>query len=202
MINLIIPEKGWFGQPLYSTKITFIPHCFSSCPNFTSKTHACVLRLDSSVSWFLFLFFLFQTLPVILKTICAAGLSLNRTTLTGNANKEELLLFLQVHRVDKEIPVRLRQSFVRHRQFLYMTQNDYFVFVTYVYLIIILRGRTGCDVIDNQRGAQRRVGYNHFISSKPEYNNCFLKNCSISNSSMLILFLSKTEINSFRTKNR
>ncbi|KAK2559530.1 Trypsin-1, partial [Acropora cervicornis] len=47
------------------------------------------------------------TLPVILKMICAAGLSLNPTTLTGNANKEELLLLLQVHLVDKEIPIAL-----------------------------------------------------------------------------------------------
>ena len=38
----------------------------------------------------------------------------------------------------------------------------------YVYLTIILRGRAGYRMIDNQRGAQRRVGYNHLISSKPE----------------------------------
>ena len=52
-----------------------------------------------------FLFLFFQTHPAILKTTCATGLSQNRTTLTGNANKEELLLLLQVHLVDKEIPV-------------------------------------------------------------------------------------------------
>ena len=186
-------------------KKLLIPRCFGSCPNFTSKTRACVLLLDSSVAWFLFLFSLFQTLPVILKMICAAGLSLNRTTLTGNANKEELLLLLQVHLVDKEIPVRLRQSIVRHRQFK-VSLHDSKIFISFfvnnIYLTIILRGRTVCDVIDNQRNAQRRVGYNHFISSKPENNNCFLKICRISNSSMLILFLSKTELNSFTTKNR
>ena len=41
----------------------------------------------------------------------------------------------------------------------------------FVHLTIILRGRAGYyQMIDNQRGAytQRPVGYNHFISSKPE----------------------------------
>ena len=108
------------------------------------------------VSFLVFIrFFLFQTLPVILKTICAAGLSLNRTTLTGNANKVELLLLLQVHLVDKEIPVRLRQSIARHRSFqVSLHDSKIFIsfFVTYIYLTIILRGRTVCDVIDDQRG--------------------------------------------------
>ena len=36
------------------------------------------------------------------------------------------------------------------------------------YLTIILRGRAGYEMIYNQRGAQRRVGYDHFLSSKPE----------------------------------
>ena len=31
-------------------------------------------------------------------------------------------------------------------------------------------------MIDNQRGAKRRVGYNHLISNKREWNNCFIKN--------------------------
>ena len=31
-------------------------------------------------------------------------------------------------------------------------------------------------MIDSQRGAYRRVGYNHLISNKPEWNNCFIKN--------------------------
>ena len=31
-------------------------------------------------------------------------------------------------------------------------------------------------MIDCQRGAQRRVGYNHLISNKREWNNCFIKN--------------------------
>ena len=93
---------------------------------------------------------------MILKKICAAGLSLNPTTLTGNANKEELLLLLQVHLVDKEIPVRLRQSIARHRSF-QVSLHDSKIFisfvVTYIYLTTILRGRTVCEVIYNQRGA-------------------------------------------------
>ena len=113
--RLWLMKKPGLASRNTALKKLLIPRCFGSCPNFTSKTRACVLLLDSSVAWFLFLFSLFQTLPVILKMICAAGLSLNRTTLTGNANKEELLLLLQVHLVDKEIPVRLRQSIVRHR---------------------------------------------------------------------------------------
>ena len=31
-------------------------------------------------------------------------------------------------------------------------------------------------MIDRQRGAKRRVGYNHLISNKREWNNCFIKN--------------------------
>ena len=31
-------------------------------------------------------------------------------------------------------------------------------------------------MIDSQRGAKRRVGYNHLISNKREWNNCFIKN--------------------------
>ena len=31
-------------------------------------------------------------------------------------------------------------------------------------------------VIDSQRGAKRRVGYNHLISNKRGWNNCFIKN--------------------------
>ena len=29
---------------------------------------------------------------------------------------------------------------------------------------------------DSQRGAKRRVGFNHLISNKREWNNCFIKN--------------------------
>ena len=29
---------------------------------------------------------------------------------------------------------------------------------------------------NSQRGAKRRVGYNHLISNKREWNNCFIKN--------------------------
>ena len=31
-------------------------------------------------------------------------------------------------------------------------------------------------MIDSQRDAKRRVGYNHLISNKREWNNCFIKN--------------------------
>ena len=31
-------------------------------------------------------------------------------------------------------------------------------------------------MIDSQRGAQRRVVFNHLISNKCEWNNCFIKN--------------------------
>ena len=44
------------------------------------------------------------------------------------------------------------------------------------YLTIILRARVGYEVIDSQRGALRRVGYNHLISNKCEWSNCFIKN--------------------------
>ena len=37
-----------------------------------------------------------------------------------------------------------------------------------VNLTIILRGRAVYEMIYNQRGAKRRVGYDHFLSSKPE----------------------------------
>ena len=30
--------------------------------------------------------------------------------------------------------------------------------------------------MDSQRGAKRRVGYNHLISNKRAWNNCFIKN--------------------------
>ena len=36
--------------------------------------------------------------------------------------------------------------------------------------------RIGYEVIDSQRGAKRRVGYNHLISNRHEWNNCFIKN--------------------------
>ena len=45
-----------------------------------------------------------------------------------------------------------------------------------VYLTIIPRARVGYEAIDSQRGAKRRVGYNHLISNKREWNNCFIKN--------------------------
>ena len=45
-----------------------------------------------------------------------------------------------------------------------------------LYLTIIPRGHVGYEMIDSQRGAKRRVGYNHLISNKREWNNCFIKN--------------------------
>ena len=45
-----------------------------------------------------------------------------------------------------------------------------------IYLTIIPRARVGYEVIDSQRGAKHRVGYNHLISNKPEWNNCSIKN--------------------------
>jgi len=47
---------------------------------------------------------------------------------------------------------------------------------THLYLTIIPRARVGYEVIDSQRGAKRRVGYNHLKSKKREWNNCFIKN--------------------------
>ena len=36
--------------------------------------------------------------------------------------------------------------------------------------------RIGCEMIESQRGAYRRVGHNQLISNKREWNNCFIKN--------------------------
>ena len=44
-----------------------------------------------------------------------------------------------------------------------------------VCLTIIPRVRVGYEMADRQRGAYRRVGYNHLISNKREWNNCFIK---------------------------
>ena len=44
------------------------------------------------------------------------------------------------------------------------------------FLTIITRARVGYEVIDSQRGAKRRVGYNHLIFNKRDWNNCFIKN--------------------------
>ena len=46
----------------------------------------------------------------------------------------------------------------------------------WVYLTIIPRARVGYEMIDSQQGAKRRVGYNHLISNKRKWNNCFIKN--------------------------
>ena len=45
-----------------------------------------------------------------------------------------------------------------------------------LYLTIIQRACIGYEMIDSQRGAQRRVGYNHLIYNEREWNNCFIKN--------------------------
>ena len=42
--------------------------------------------------------------------------------------------------------------------------------------------------LDYLRDAYRRVGYNHFLSNKPEKNNCFIKISRINKFSMLILW--------------
>ena len=52
----------------------------------------------------------------------------------------------------------------------------FFTYLSYVYLTIIPRGRVGYEMVNSQRGARRRVGYNHLISNKREWNNCFIKN--------------------------
>ena len=43
-------------------------------------------------------------------------------------------------------------------------------------MTIIPGGRVGYEVKDSQRGTKRRVGYNHLISNKCEWNNFFIKN--------------------------
>ena len=48
--------------------------------------------------------------------------------------------------------------------------------LTQEYLTIIPRARVGYEMIDSQRGALRRSGYNHLISNKRKWNNCFIKN--------------------------
>ena len=45
-----------------------------------------------------------------------------------------------------------------------------------VYLTIIPRARVGYEMIDSQRRAKRRVGYNHLMSNKCEWNDYFIKN--------------------------
>ena len=35
--------------------------------------------------------------------------------------------------------------------------------------------RVGYEMVYSQRGAKHRVGYNHLISNKREWNNCFIK---------------------------
>ena len=44
-----------------------------------------------------------------------------------------------------------------------------------VYLIIILLACVGYVMIDSQRVKQLRVGYNHLISNKRKWNNCFIR---------------------------
>ena len=44
----------------------------------------------------------------------------------------------------------------------------------HVYLTIIPRERVGYEMIDSQLGATCLVGYNHLISNKREWNNCFI----------------------------
>ena len=44
-----------------------------------------------------------------------------------------------------------------------------------VYLKIIPRVRVGYEMVGSERGEERLVGYNHLISKKREWNNCFIK---------------------------
>ena len=43
-------------------------------------------------------------------------------------------------------------------------------------LTIIPRSPVGYEMIHSQLGPKRRVGYNHLISNKREWPNCFIKN--------------------------
>ena len=55
-------------------------------------------------------------------------------------------------------------------------EKEYNYAVLTVYLTIIPLALVGYEVIDSQLGASRLVGYNHLISNKREWNNCFIKN--------------------------
>ena len=52
-----------------------------------------------------------------------------------------------------------------------LTDNKWFIYVP-----IIPRVRVGYEMVDSQLNARRLVGYNHVISNKHEWNNCFIKN--------------------------
>ena len=60
----------------------------------------------------------------------------------------------------------------RHRRFY---QKIELQVISVKYLTIIPRVRVGYEMVDGQRGAWRRVCYNHLISNKREWNNCFIK---------------------------
>ena len=44
------------------------------------------------------------------------------------------------------------------------------------YLTIIPWVRIGYEMVDSQQGVKRQIGYNHLMSNKREWNNCFIKN--------------------------
>ena len=46
-------------------------------------------------------------------------------------------------------------------------------------------------MLNSQRGAKRRVGYNNLISKKREWNNCFIKNAHKNSLNLPDLFLSE-----------
>ena len=46
---------------------------------------------------------------------------------------------------------------------------------TSIYLTILPRKRVGYELLDSGRGVEHRVGYHKFISTKREWNNCFIK---------------------------
>ena len=68
-----------------------------------------------------------------------------------------------------------------------------FTYLSYTYLTIIPPGRVGYEMEGIQRDATRLVGYNHLISNKREWNNCFIKNAhKISMNLPDIIFLEQT----------
>ena len=64
---------------------------------------------------------------------------------------------------------------------------------TNIYLTIISRVRFGYEIVDSQRGATRLVGYNHLLSNKHEWNNCFIKNAHKVSRILSDLFVKTTD---------
>ena len=64
---------------------------------------------------------------------------------------------------------------------------------TNIYLTIISRVRFRYEIVDSQRGATRLVGYNHLLSNKHEWNNCFIKNAHKVSRILSDLFVKTTD---------